>query len=385
MLEAPSEQLVVAKLREMGYLPVAVEARTQSALNTELKIGGDRVKPREVAVFSRQLATMINAGVPLMKSLAILSEQTEAKGLTKVIASLRDDVERGVSLSQAMARHPKVFPRIYLSLVRAGETGGLLDKVMLRLATSLEKQIELRRKIKSAMSYPVAVAVIVTLIVIAMLLFVVPMFEGMYQDLGGTLPLPTRILIGVSDVMTRFWYFVAALSGGAVFGIRRWIATEGGRARWDAFKLRIPVFGKLIHKTAISRFTRTLSELTRSAVPIIEALDIVAETAGNAVVGRAVSTARDRVRMGESLADSLAPHKVFPPMVVQMIGVGEESGALDDLLERVSEFYDQEIEATVDGLTSLIEPMLMVLMGVAVGGMIVALYMPMFNIINLVK
>ena len=384
-LEASDAQLVVAKLREMGYVPVSVKAKARSGLSTQIRLGSPKVKLRDLVVFSRQLATMINAGLSLLRALTILSDQTSSATLAKVIDDLRSDVENGQSFSEALARHPKVFSPMYQGLVRAGESGGSLDAVMERLATTIEMQAELRGKIKSAMSYPIAVAGLVVVIVTAMLIFVVPMFETMYRDLGGTLPLPTRLLLKMSGLVTSSWYFLIAGSVASVIGFRKWLATTKGRARFDAFKIRMPVFGTMIHKTALARFTRTFSSLMRSGVPVLETLDIVAGTAGNQVVAAAVLDAKDRVRMGEGIAAALGAHKVIPSMVTQMIAVGEETGALDEMLGRIADYYEREVEATVDSLTSLIEPLLMVMMGVSVGGMVIALYMPMFQIINLVK
>jgi type IV pilus assembly protein PilC len=384
-LEAQNEQLVVAKLREMGYVPVSVSAMARSRLSMEINLRGSKVGLKDLAVFSRQLATMINSGLSILRALAILADQTESKALAGVIGEMKLDIERGLSLSQAVARHRGVFPPIYLAMVRAGETGGVLDDVMLRLAATMEKQLELRGKIKSAMSYPIAVAGIVVVIVTAMLLFVVPMFEGMYRDLHGTLPVPTRMLIGASGLLTKSWWLLAIVGVGAAVLFRRWLATDAGRLAFDRFKLRLPVFGLLMRKTALARFSRTLASLMRSGVPIMESFEIVGETSGNAVVSHAVADARERVRLGESVSAALSGHDVFPPMVVQMIAVGEETGAIDEMLEKISDFYDREVEATVNALTSLIEPLLMVFMGVAVGGMVIALYMPMFQVINLVK
>ena len=384
-LEAQNEQLVVAKLRDMGYVPLQVKAKGRSAMSMEINIGRGKVGLKDVAVFSRQLATMIGSGLSILRALAILAEQTECKPFVKVIAEMKLDIERGLSLSQAVGRHPTVFPPVYLAMVRAGETGGMLDDVMISLADTLEKQLELRGKIKSAMTYPIAVLVIVILIVTAMLMFIVPMFESMYKDLGGTLPLPTRILITASGLITGFWWLIGLLVAAGIFGFRRWLATTAGRFAFDRLKLRLPVFGVLMRKTSITRFARTLASLIKAGVPIMESFDIVGETAGNAVLTKAVIEARERVRLGESVATSLTGAEVFPPMVVQMIAVGEETGAIDDMLEKVADFYDREVDATVNSLTSLIEPLLMVFMGFTVGGMVIALYMPMFNIIKLVK
>lgn len=385
-LEADSSELVVNKLRSMGYVPVTIERADASALKKDVKLPfGGKVKQKDVAVFSRQFATMINSGLSLIRALHILEEQTESEKLRETARSVRTDVERGASLAQALARHPKVFSRLYVAMVKAGETGGVLDRVLLSLASTIEKQVELRRKIKSAMTYPVAVFAIVILIVTAMLLFVVPTFEELYSGLGGTLPLPTRMLLAVSRFVGKFAPFIIVAEVAAAWGLKRWVATDRGRAVWDSLKLRIPVFGKLVHKTAITRFCRTLSVLLRSGVPVLESLEITSETVGNTVLARAVKDTQEAVKSGESMATPLGSHPVFPPMVVQMLAVGEETGAVDDMLERVADFYDQEIEATVDALTSLLEPLLIVVMGATVGGMVVALYMPMFNIINLIE
>jgi len=386
-LEGDSQTLVAEKLRQMGYIPIAIQQEKSKNLSADLKIPGisDRVKVKDVAVFSRQFATMINSGLTLIRALTILSEQTENKRLAQIVTEVRLDVEKGASLSQALARHPKAFNRLYVAMVRAGEVGGVLDRVLLQLADIIEKQVELKRKIKSAMTYPVAVLCLVLLIVTAMLIFVVPTFETLYKDLGGTLPLPTRLLLMVSRMVTKWAPIIIILEAAGVWGFKKWIQSETGRANWDAFKLKVPVFGKLVHKTAMTRFSRTLAVLLRSGVPILEALEITSETVNNTVVAKAVKETQEAVKRGESIAAPLERHDIFPPMVVQMLAVGEETGQVDVMLEKVSEFYDQEIEATVDALTSLLEPLLIMVMGGAVGSMVIALYMPMFQIINLVK
>jgi type IV pilus assembly protein PilC len=386
-LEAENAQLVVSKLRSMGYVPIEIAQATGVNVHRDLKIPGfsDRVKLKDVAVFSRQFATMINSGLSLLRSLYILADQTESKALAEVVNQVRQDVERGASLSQALAKHPKVFPRLYVSMVRAGEIGGSLDSVLLRLAETIEKQVELRRKVKSAMTYPCVVGILVLVIVTAMLLFVIPMFQNIYKELGGTLPAPTQVLITISKICRQFWYVIFIVEIGGAFGFRKWINSEDGRKKWDAIKLRVPIFGKLVRKTALARFSRTLSALVRSGVPILESLEIVSETAGNHVVAEAVRDTQAAVKRGEPLSKKLEDHEVFPPMVVQMMAVGEETGALDEMLDKIADFYDQEVEATVDALTSLIEPLLIVVMGVCVGGMIISLYLPMFNIIKLIK
>src|SRR5439155_14172684 len=386
-IEADSTNLVADKLRQLGYVPIAIDKRDESGISREIKIPGlgGRIKLKDTAVFSRQFATMINSGLSLLRSLYILAEQTENKALAKVIGEVRLDVERGSSLSQAIARHPKAFSRLYVSMVRAGEAGGVLDTTLVSLATTIEKQVELRRKIKSAMTYPIVVFALVCLIVLAMLMFVVPTFKHLYSDLGGTLPLPTRILLKVSHIVTHFFPVVLLVLGAAVWALRRWTKTDTGRDVYDRFKLRVPVFGKLVHKTALTRFSRTLASLLRSGVPILESLEITSETVNNTVISRAVKDVQSAVKTGESIAMPLATHKVFPPMVVQMMAVGEQTGALDSMLDKIGEFYEQEVAASVDALTSLIEPLLIMVMGAAVGSMVIALYLPMFNIIKLIK
>ena len=383
-LEAESVTIVAGKLRSMGYVPVSIESGNSKSMAREIKIPyfSGRIKLKEVAVFSRQFATMINSGLTLLRSLSILADQTSNKELARIIGEVRRDVERGSSLSIALAKHPKAFSRLYIAMVRSGETGGSLDTVLARLATTIEQQVNLRRKVKSAMTYPVVVGVIVVLILVAMLIFVVPMFKGMYADLNSKLPLPTLVLLGVSNVFKKLWFLVFAGVGGGVWAAKRWVKTTAGRRRWDAWKLKAPVFGQLAHKTALARFSRSLSALVRAGVPILDALDIVSETAGNTVVAEAAADTQAAVKAGESLAKPLESHPVFPPMVVQMIAVGEETGALDEMLEKIADFYDAEVEATVEALTSLIEPLLIVVMGVTVGGMVIALYMPMFSIIG---
>src|SRR6476659_7875452 len=323
---------------------------------------------------------MINSGLPILRALAILADQTNNKELARVLGECRLDIEQGSSLSAAIQKHPKVFNNLFVSMVKSGETGGSLDSVLLRLADMIENEVKLRGKIKSAMTYPIAVVALVSLILSGM-----PQFKSIYAQLGGSLPLPTRLLLMVSDVFKKYWYIVLIAIFGGRFFLRRWKATPKGREAVDAFKLRVPVCGSLFHKTALARFAGTLSMLLRSGVPILQALDIVSETVNNKVISKAVDDVQASVREGESMAKPLGKHKVFPPMVVQMLAVGEETGQVDTMLEKVSTFYNQEVEASVDALTSLIEPLLIAVIGGAVGAAVIALYMPMFNIIKLIK
>jgi type IV pilus assembly protein PilC len=385
-LDADSTTLVANKLRQMGYVPIAIDKKANAGLSMELKLpGAGKPKIRDIAVFSRQFAVMIDSGLSLLRALYVLEDQTENKNLAKVIGEVRQDVEKGSSLSQALARHPKVFSRLYISMVKAGETGGQLDRVLVQLADTIEKQVELRQKIKSAMTYPVAVLALVILILIAMLIFIVPTFETLYDDLGGTLPLPTRVLLLVSSVMVKALPIVILATVGFVFAFKRWIESDKGRRVWDRFKLRVPVFGKLVRLIALTRFSKTLAALLHSGVPILESLEITSDTVGNTVVANAVKDVQEGVKQGEPIAQRLENHPVFPPMVVQMLAVGEETGAVDTMLEKVGDFYEREVEATVEALTSLLEPLLICVLGGAVGAMVVSLYMPMFNIIKLIQ
>ena len=383
-LVGDNADLVMAKLREMRYIPLEVKQK-KAGLGREISLRPGRVKLKDLAVFSRQFATMINSGLPLLRTLAILEDQTESTSLKKVVGEMRLDVERGTSLSQALGRHPKAFSPLYVSMAKAGEAAGTLDQVLLRLADTIEREVSLRHKVKSAMTYPIVVFVMVLLILAAMLLFVVPTFKDLYADLGGTLPLPTRFLLGLSEALRKFFLVFVAVGIGLGIVFRRWKKTSNGKYRWDRFKIKVPIFGPLFHKTALSRFSRTLGVLSRSGVPILQSLDIVAETVNNEVVARAVKDVQVGVKEGENIATPLSRHDVFPPMVVQMIAVGEETGALDTMLEKIADFYDEEVTAAVESLTSLIEPVMIGVVGGAVGAIVISLYMPLFNIINLIR
>jgi type IV pilus assembly protein PilC len=383
-LAGDSESLVMAKLREMGMTPVEVKKHTDG-LKMEINLRPGHVKLKQVAVFCRQFATMVNSGLPILRALSILAEQTESKELAKVLVMVRNDVEQGSSLSQAMTKHPKAFNNLFVSMVRAGEAGGVLDQVLLEVADQIEKEVELRRKVKSAMTYPVVVVCLVLLILAAMMLFVVPQFESIYANLGSELPLPTKMLLAMSNGIRSYWFIVLGLGVLAWIGLKRYTKTDSGRARIDAVKIKTPVFGPLFHKVALARFSSTFGMLLHAGVPILGALDIVKDTVNNRVISNAVDDVKGSVREGESIAKPLSKHKVFPPMVVQMMAVGEETGAVDTMLDKVSEFYTQEVSAAVDALTSLIEPLMIAVIGGAVGAAVVSLYLPMFNVINLIQ
>jgi type IV pilus assembly protein PilC len=385
-LEADSQAAVATRLKSMGYAPVSIRS-AKSGVNKELKIPGfgKKVKLKDLAVMSRQFATMINSGLSLLRALSILSEQTENGELARVLGEVRNEVESGNSLSSSFAKHPKVFPPLMVNMCKAGEVGGFLDSVLLQIAENYEAEVKLRSKIKSAMTYPVVVFVMAILGVTVMLLFVVPVFAKMFKDMGGTLPAPTRFLVflsGAAKVIVPI-AIVMLIVGAIVW--RKVKHQERVRSVVDPIKLKVPIFGMLFRKVALSRFARNLGTMMHSGVPILQSLEIVADTTGNIVLERAIRDVQDSVRGGETIAGPLQNHPVFPPMVVQMMSVGEDTGALDAMLYKISEFYDQEVEATTEALTALIEPLMIAILGSIIGAMIISLYLPIFKIMDLVK
>lgn len=380
-MDADNRQALANALQGRG---LTIESVREQRMRRGL--GGKRVKTMELALFTRQLATIVNAGLPLLQGLDILAEQTEDPNFSRVIQKIAQNVEGGETFSEALRGFPRAFPDLYVSMVRAGEAGGDLDGVLLQLADYLEATEELKRRIRSAMTYPVVAFSMILLIAIGLVVFVVPQFEEIFASFGDAkLPTPTLILIAISDTFRSSRAFVVlGLIIATVIGLRMYGRTEHGRYNLDRAKLRLPVFGKLFRKVAISRFARTLGTLTRSGVPILQAMEIVERTAGNEVYAKAVQDAGDSVRNGETLADPLARSGEFPPMVTRMIGVGEKTGALETMLHKISDFYDAEVKATVDALTSLIEPILILMMGIVVGGIVIALFMPILQLSQLV-
>jgi type IV pilus assembly protein PilC len=383
-LEADSQAAVVTKLKGMGYAPVSINETGSGGMQREISIPGfgKKVKLKDLAVMSRQFATMINSGLSLLRALTILSEQTENAELARVLTEVRNDVETGNSLSASLGKHPKVFPPLFTNMTRAGEVGGFLDSVLLQIAENYEAEVKLRSKIKSAMTYPIVVGCIAVIALIVMLTFVVPTFEKMFESLGSSLPAPTQMLVNISHMMK---FLVPLLIVGTIGGFIGWGKIkhqERVRAVVDPIKLKVPVFGMLFKKVAIARFARNLGTMIRSGVPILQALDIVADTTGNYVLAVAVRDIQDSVRQGESLTQPLSQHAVFPPMVVQMMAVGEDTGALDTMLAKIAQFYDQEVEATTESLTALIEPIMIAVLGGLVGSMIICLYLPIFSVYN---
>lgn len=386
-IEAPNQAAVANRLRTMGLAPISVSEVQTGGLQREISIPGmsDRIGLKDLAIMARQLATMVSAGLALIRALAILAEQTENKALTKVLQQVRSDVEAGVAFSSALAKHSQVFPPLMINMVRAGEVGGFLDEVLVSVAENFEDEVKLRGKIKSAMTYPVIVFIIAILAMIGMLLFIVPVFSGMFESLGGTLPLPTRILVWLSNFMKWAIVPMAVALGAFMYWWSKHKNDQGVRERVDPWKLKVPVFGQIFRKLAVARFTRNFGTMIHAGVPILQALEIVGSTSGNVVIEHATRDVQDSVRRGESLAGPLAAHPVFPPMVVQMIAVGEDTGALDAMLQKVADFYDQEVEATTEQLTSLIEPIMIVVIGSIIGAMVIGLYMPIFGIFNLIE
>lgn len=386
-IDAASQTAVASRLRGMNIMPIEIaEANTGTGLNREVTLPGfsKQVGLKDLAVMSRQMATMTSSGLSLLKTLAILADQTENSKLASTLADVREQVEHGSSLSVAMSKHIGDFPPLLVNLVRAGETGGFLDEALQSVAENYEKEAKLRATITSALTYPVAVLAMAVLAVIAMLIFIVPTFKNMFEGLGGELPLPTQILVVVSENM--IWagplLFVLGLAG--FFWWRRNRYRDTVRMRVDRLKLRLPVFGPLLKKVAIARFTRNFATMMKAGVPILQSLAVVGETSGNWVVENALQKVQESVRAGKTVAGPLAQEPVFPSMVVQMISVGEDSGALETMLVKVSDFYDNEVQTTTEQLTALIEPLMIGVIGVVIGGMIVALYLPIFNIFTLV-
>lgn len=386
-LEADNQSAVASRLKEMGYAPISI-SEAKAGIKKEITIPGFRrksVKLKDLAIFSRQFATMINAGLSLIRALNILTEQTDNPELARVLTEVRNDVETGNALSTSMGKHPKVFPPLMINMTKAGEVGGFLDSVMLQVAENYEAEVRLRGKVKAAMTYPVVVFIMALLMSSGMLIFIVPTFAKMFTSLGGELPTPTKVLIILSDLLKKTGPFilVALIVGSRV--IKEVKHKEGFRNIVDPVKLKLPVFGPLFQKIALARFARNLGTMLKSGVPILQSLDIVADTTGNIVLARATRAVQESVRTGEAISAPLKDHPVFPPMVVQMMSVGEDTGALDAMLLKIAHFYDQEVEATTEALTALIEPLMIAFLGAIVGSMIIAMYMPIFKVFDLIK
>jgi type IV pilus assembly protein PilC len=380
-IDLPSENEVVAHLRKNRMIVVKVQ---QAPKQLKLSFGAG-ISTRDIVIFTRQFATMINSGLPLVQALDILSEQTENKALKDVTRAVVYDVESGQTLADALRKHPKAFSELYVNMVAAGEAGGILDTILLRLATFMEKNDALVRRVKGAMIYPAVIFSVMAIAVVILLIFVIPVFANMFASMGGQLPLPTRIVMGMSDFLKHYWWAMGLGVVVLVYGTRRYYATPGGRLNLDKAMLAMPILGDVLRKSAVSRFTRTLGTLIASGVSILDGLEITAKTAGNRVIHDAVMESRNSIAGGETIAAPLQKSKVFPPMVISMIAVGEQTGGLDEMLSKIADFYDEEVDAAVANLLAAMEPIMIVLLGGVVGGMIIAMYLPIFNMINLVQ
>ena len=378
-VEAPTRDAAITQLRRQRLAIVKI--------TEEGKKGPKKgaIKMRDTVIFTRQFATMIGAGLPLVQALDILAKQTENKALVSIVRQVLFDVESGHTVADALSKHPRAFSTLYVNMVAAGEAGGILDTILNRLALFLEKTEALVRKVKSAMIYPSVILAVAVIAVIIMLIFVIPTFEEMFASVNLTLPLPTRIVIGASQMLQNYWWMMAGAAVATVLGIKRFYATPGGKLKIDRLLLRIPVLGDVLRKSAVSRFTRTLGTLISSGVSILEGLEITAKTAGNRVVQDAIMASRSSIAGGETIAGPLSKSGVFPPMVTSMIAVGESTGNLDEMLQKIADFYDDEVDVAVSGLLSLLEPIMIIFLGVAVGGMIMAMYLPIFDMVNAVQ
>ena len=384
-IHAPDLTAAREQLQARGLLPQSLSERSASG-EGGARTAFKKVKPKALQVFSRQLATMIEAGVSVVAALVTLEEQTEDKYLREVIAEIRADVEGGMVLSKAFSRHPKVFNRLYVSMIEAGESSGTLDKVLDRAATQIEKENKLRRRVKGAMVYPSVVIAFATLVLIFMLLFIVPVFAEIFDTLGGELPKPTQLVMGMSNGLRDWWFVIFPLVIGLIFAFRHWKKTEQGRKVWDRFKLKIPMkIGAVVHKVALARVSRTLATLIAAGVDIIKALEITGATSGNWVVERSLENVRTRVHEGAPISQPLSEDSVFPPMVGHMVRIGEETGELDKMLGKIADFYEDEVDAAIQALTSIIEPILMIGVGAMVGVIVISMYLPMFKMMELIK
>ncbi|MBD3237888.1 MAG: type II secretion system F family protein [Candidatus Eisenbacteria bacterium] len=383
-ITAPGRHQAMARLRRRRVAPTELREKKASAKGRGAK-RPKGVKGRDLSVFTRQFSTMVNAGLPLVQCLDILSRQTENEAFRGVIGDVMRRVQAGATLAEAMGRRPEAFNSLYVSMVDAGESGGILDDILMRLAQYIERAEALKRKVKGAMTYPLIVFSVAVLATVFMLLFIIPVFAGIFEDFGGELPGLTKLVVAMSEGLKRGWWLLAGMIVASVMGFKRYYRTSDGKRRVDGLLLRAPVFGDLVRKSSIARFARTLGTLIASGVPILSGLDITARTAGNKVIEEAIMATKGSIREGETIAAPLREARVFPPMVVQMIAVGEETGALDKMLEKIASFYDDEVAAAVETLTSIIEPVMMVGMGLLVGGMVVSMYLPMFELINVVS
>ena len=380
-VEALSEQAAIAALLNRNLLVVEIKERMAKRGQTK----GGRVQLADLVVFTRQLATMIDAGIAIVQSLQALAEQTTNKVMRDTIKDVCSRVEAGESFSEALIRHPKAFNKLYVSMVGAGEKGGLLAEILARLATYLENTERLRKKVKTALMYPTVVTIVAIVITVFLLVRVIPTFKEVYSGFNAKLPAPTEVMIGISEIVQHYLLYLIVLAGAGVWGWLYFIKTKQGREFWDSQRIKLPIFGPIAHKICLARFTRTLASLVRSGVPILEVLQIVSQTVGNTVMEKAVKASALDIERGEGISNALAKHPVFPTMIIRMLSAGEQTGNIDIMLERVADFLDEEIETTLSGLMSLIEPLLIVFLGVVIGGMVICMFLPIFNLANVVS
>jgi type IV pilus assembly protein PilC len=379
-LEAANRDEVMTQLRRQRMNVVKVVEQAKAKQKT-----GGAITMRDIVIFTRQFSTMINSGLPLVQALDILSKQSESPALAAVTRQVVFDVESGHTVADALAKHPKAFSDLYVNMVAAGEAGGILDTILMRLATFMEKNDALVRKVKGAMIYPGVIMSVAGGAILILLIFVIPVFQSMFDSVGLALPLPTRIVVGMSKFLTGYWWAVGAFIGGSFYAIKAWYKTPDGKLRLDRLMLQAPILGDVLRKSAVSRFTRTLGTLISSGVSILDGLEITAKTAGNRVISDAIMASRTSIAGGDTISAPLARSNVFPPMVISMIAVGEQTGGLDEMLSKIADFYDEEVDTAVSNLLSLLEPVMIVFLGVVVGGMVVAMYLPIFDMINTVQ
>ena len=384
-MEGENRGVVASRLQEMDYFITSVSEKKKNILFSNQTTLFQNIKLRDITIFYRQFATMVNAGLTLVNSLDILTKQVENKALSNIIKIVKSDIEEGFTLANAMAKHPQVFSELYISMVRAGEIGGVLDEILKKIADLMEKEFAIKQKIKSAMAYPSFVIGAAALMAIFMLTFILPQFVGVFAQFGGKLPALTQFFVTLTYLFNKYWYIFFMVIGGLIFAFLAYTKTTNGKLNFDKFKLNAPIFGEINRKGAIARFTRIFGTLIKSGVPILEALSVSSNAIGNLVISKAVLGAKTKIKEGQSISGPLAASGVFPPMVTQMIMVGEESGELEEMLVNVAKFYDQEVDRTVEKLTAIIEPLMMVFIGLIIGTMIIAMYLPIFNMVNLIQ
>lgn len=382
MIEAPDQKTALERLRSQKLIVLEINEDVPGLMHALQKYNPFKpgVNAKDIVLFSRQLSTLVSAGVALVNGLNILVEQIESKVFKNVVVKVKEDIEAGLSIADAMKKHPEAFSDLYVAMIKAGEVGGILDTILERLSTYLESAEALKSKVKGALVYPAVVLTIAGAVTVFLMVGVIPTFKDIFSDFGAELPLPTRIVISISDGIQHYWYIVFGIPAVGFYFFKKWINTDNGSKIFDKYVLKAPVFGPLLRKVAVAKFTRTLGTLVKSGVPILQALETVARTAGNRLIEDAIMNARESIREGERISDPLKKSGVFPPMVVQMIAVGEETGNLDTMLAKIADFYDQEVDVAVKGLTSMIEPIVIVVMGIVIGGIVVAMFIPMFEL-----